>query len=31
LPENSGYEGQFGWVSNPFSLGMCFIPFMIFN
>jgi Peroxidase len=22
LPENSGYEGQFGWVSNPLSLGM---------
>jgi hypothetical protein len=24
LPENSGYEGQFGWVFNPQTLGTNF-------
>jgi hypothetical protein len=31
LPINSGYEGQFGWVPNPLSLGMVFTIDILFT
>jgi hypothetical protein len=31
FPENSGYEGQFGWVFNPLSLGTNFKNDVLFN